>query len=426
MKTDTGTPGWPELELPAYELTIDPQFDIIRPAGDESEESKKIDQLAASIALDGQLHPVSVYGVKGENGKVSYFVYDGRRRFRAITQINEERTRKAQALTPVRVQVNQDITSADDARLLRLAFQSNYPRKGYNDYELSEIVNALRIKHGWEGEQGTKKVVKTLGIDQPRVSIADRVYALSDAVKQQLRAGKITTQIALELTKVNKGEQAQVLEHAADIQHEENAKKGKGQGQGLKVSGMTGDGESINGEYTKEPKAKKAKLSDTSTLPDKIEAPAVTKAIRAANETKDENEIVQVKKNRKEIMETLQEFADSDLSGPEKGLARRFMTALLLNADGLLTDKKLANQWDKVVDAIKLSGVDGDLAAKEEKAKEKEAKEPQPKPEKPVKAAKAAASAPTAESKAAKGKAPKEPAAEPVKAPKPAKTAKSK
>lgn len=358
MKPDI-SPGWPEIELShnSPQLVIDPQFDIIRPAGDASDEDRKISELAGLIEQDGQLHPVSAYATKDVNGVITYHVYDGRRRVRAITQLNGDRAAKFKPLTPVRIQVNQDVTGADDLRLLRLAFQSNHARKGYSDGELAEIVHALRVRHNWIGEPGTKKVVKMLGIDQPRVSIADRVYALDEQVKKQLRDGRITTQVALELAKVNVAEQAKVLEHAAEFQFEENAKKPKG-AKVAKADKAAAEAETETGtetESTAKESKKKAKLDDASTLPEKVEAPAVVKAIRAANENKPADEIVQVKKTRKELVETLQEFADSDLSGPEKGLARRFMTALLLNADGLLTDKKLANQWDKVVDAIAIA-----------------------------------------------------------------------
>lgn len=133
----------------------------------------KIEELAASIRVDGILQPLLVTRPKG--GSSRYILVAGERRFRAA---------KKAGLTKVPVVVKEGI----DDDLLRLALIENIQRADLNIIEEAEALRALMDEGGLTQEQCADRV----GKDRSTIANTLRLLALPIEVREDLAQGLMT------------------------------------------------------------------------------------------------------------------------------------------------------------------------------------------------------------------------------------------
>lgn len=149
-------------------------------------DAEQLDQLAATIAADGQLQNILARPNPDKDGPALQIV-GGERRYRAMGLLIERGLWSADH--PVKVEVR-DLT---DAQVDALALIENMQRADLSFLEEATAFHRLHKSHGWSTAEIAEKVNKTPRFVQYRLKLLE----LTDRERQQLEDGEITYKQAL-------------------------------------------------------------------------------------------------------------------------------------------------------------------------------------------------------------------------------------
>lgn len=164
----------------------DKQFQF-RYAHDERE----LEELAASIESEGQIHPVILRRPKGGR----YQIICGFRRVAALAKLGKET-------------VCALVVDVSDEMAYRLSIAENRHRKNLSPMEIALTCDRLKNELG----KSYAEIGELLGIKPKTIQRYLRLLTLADEVKQALHQGKIQFLHGLELAKVDNDVQSKLLE----------------------------------------------------------------------------------------------------------------------------------------------------------------------------------------------------------------------
>jgi ParB family transcriptional regulator, chromosome partitioning protein len=220
--TPTGAPPLPNVKLgngapallslkPGF-IGLDPLLDKLRSDRRALDEKAAIERLATTIEEEGQEQPVLVRP-KGPN---DYVLVYGHRRLAAIKRLNEQ---------GVRTNVLARVEELTDDQALRKALIENWQRKDFTVLEKARQVEMLRLRFGWVGDKGTKRIASHLGVSEATVTQMDRMVSLPADVLAQVDSGDMSARAALNLAQVKPAAVKPVSERALEIAKEQEAKR---------------------------------------------------------------------------------------------------------------------------------------------------------------------------------------------------------
>ncbi len=331
------------------EIQVIEEYNVRPWMKDDANEGRLIDRLAQDMEQNGQLDDCVVRPGRAAGSDVGpeWVLFIGHRRRRAAAVINERRTVEGGELFRLRCRVD---SSGGDIK--RKAIASNLQRKDFSPMDLAQLVHDLKKEHGWEGFKGSKECGKYLNVSTETVTQHEKFLGADSQIQRDLVSGKLTAQNAFMLIDAKPSKVAEVM----DAAHEEQAKEDLRKGKAVKVDKQTG----------------KAK-------PDKIEAPAIRKALRKVEDSTEKD----VPRTRKEILEWF-ESNDGPAYGFPDSAVRKFVRYFCDKwAAGVVkSDKGLSQLFDEAVEKSN----QGTKAA-QEKLEAKETKAVGKKPAKKGKAA---------------------------------------
>lgn len=161
----------------------------------------EIEDLAASIASNGLLQPITVRKRKGR--KEAYEIIAGERRFRAVSLLGWK-------------QVAACIRECDDTEFLEMALIENLKRSGLTAMEKARGFAKLR-----EAGREVGQIAKTLGISQPLVSNTLRLTQLLPEVQTMIEEELLNQSQGVALASLNDphfhDDQLRIAKQAADL-----------------------------------------------------------------------------------------------------------------------------------------------------------------------------------------------------------------
>jgi ParB family chromosome partitioning protein len=90
----------------------------------------------------------------------------------------------------------------DDAEAYRWALIENIQRRDFNAMALAENIARIRQDHGWDGQPGTTKVAKYLGVSNAQITTHERLLGLPFDIQDQVRKGELSASGAFELADI--------------------------------------------------------------------------------------------------------------------------------------------------------------------------------------------------------------------------------
>ncbi len=203
--------GGTVLRLPASKLMSRTNA---RPGDAPADEPKRIETLAASLRLTGQIMPLIV----DRGGADEWYVVAGARRLAAARAIDEHYMLDC-------------IIRKEGTDALQVAIHENTRRRGYNALQYAHLIAAVRTEKKFTG---TKEIAAYMGCSRAQIQqherllakpegMADAEYAglLDDLTGKNLRADAAFWA----LTHVEPARTGEVLERAAEIAKSETAQK---------------------------------------------------------------------------------------------------------------------------------------------------------------------------------------------------------
>ena len=331
------------LYLLPEELTIPEVLDV-RPwstrVGNTEAEVEAIQQLAQTIADEGQIQPVRVrYSahVDGEDGLglggQAYELVAGRRRVQAVALINAG---KSEGEAPLRVKCVIGGEDVSTPHAFRQALIENVHRAGISPMDFAQDIATLMEKMGWKdnGGKGAKKVAQYLRVSSATVTQHLRLLKLAPEVQEKVHKGELSREAAFVVTDVPVEQQAAVVEQAEQAQQQEEKQEG--------VSGQT-----------------KRKTG-------KVKSRHVKEAARAAGGEK----VRPQARSKKEIVEWF-DIAEGPAYGYPDGAVHTFVREFRAWVSGeSKTDRKLQAAFDALVEKA-ARGTKASLKAAESKSDSK-------------------------------------------------------
>ena len=203
--------GGAVLRLPASKLLSRTNA---RPGDAPADEPKRIESLAASLRLTGQIMPLVV----DRGGADEWFVVAGARRLAAARTIGPDYMLDC-------------IVRREGTDALQVAIHENTRRRGYNALQYAHLIAAVRAEKGFTG---TKEIAAYMGCSRAQIKQHERLLAkpegMGDAVYESLLAdltGRNTRADAVffALTHVEPKQAGKVMERAAEIAQAETVQK---------------------------------------------------------------------------------------------------------------------------------------------------------------------------------------------------------
>lgn len=322
---------------------LEPEATNVRPysvrQGDTEEEIKAITALAATIEEEGQIQPVRVRRVEGNQIDAAADMYEmiaGRRRKKAVELINAGRKAGEELMLKAVV-----VSDVSDPSAFRQACIENLHRKDMSPMNMYENIQTVRENFGWQGKSGTKKVAEFFKVSPATVTQYELLGKLPEALKVQVHSGGLSRDDAFRLAVIaaKKGEEAAL--EAARVGEEAAGLVDAGSGAGSGEAGSETDaGAGADSEHRHEtPDEKKARTKKAKA--------AKSKAIKEAAREADPDKLVP--RSKKDLMEFF-----TSCYGPAYGYAdgavHKFVDALERFAAGGLSDRALYKYWDACVE----------------------------------------------------------------------------
>jgi len=209
MSQSTPFSGSEIIYLSPEQVISDERYNVrLWSDGGSEEEAHQVELLAETIERDGQIDAAVVIPSDG-----SYICVVGNRRKRAISMINERRTRQGKPLLKLRVVVDR---SGDDP--LRKAIVSNLHRRDFTPMDMAALVKKLRDLHDWHEYKGAKEIAHYLQVDVATVCQYERFLDLDVDIQKAIHEGVISCQSGFDLLNVSPERRADVLKLARSIQ----------------------------------------------------------------------------------------------------------------------------------------------------------------------------------------------------------------
>ncbi len=199
------------LRIPASKLALRTNA---RPGDAPADEPERIESLAASLRLTGQIMPLVV----DRGGADEWYVVAGARRLAAARTIDPDYMLDC-------------IVRKEGTDALQVAIHENTRRRGYNALQYARLIAAVRAEKRFTG---TKEIAAYMGCSRAQVQQHERLLAkpagmadadytglLADLTGKNLRADAAF----YALTHVEPARTGEVLERAAEIAQEETVSK---------------------------------------------------------------------------------------------------------------------------------------------------------------------------------------------------------
>ena len=207
------------LYLAPHQLEPNDANERARPGESIEERQKRGEQIAHSIAVSGQIHPVLVVELDSdtefdEEGtpRKRYEYVDGGARVDAVRMIADGSDVWCSIVDP-----------ASD--LFRMALSANIHRTQNSILQMSEIISDVRERNGWNGRGGQQKVCEYLGLQQSQVSGYEKISRAPKAVRDLIASGEVgTVDAALKLMSVKPEELPLVTKRAQELAGAEEKK----------------------------------------------------------------------------------------------------------------------------------------------------------------------------------------------------------
>lgn len=159
---------------------IDPRSIVVVDGFNSRTDFGDIEVLAAQIAEEGVLNPITVIPIKAEDGTETYRLVDGERRYRACMHILENGGNIAR-IPAIFLPKN---TSQDELLVQQIIRNEGKP---FSEYEYGIAFNKL-VKLGYTKEE----IAKKFGVKSWKVDICLAHLTRDEQVQKLLREGKIT------------------------------------------------------------------------------------------------------------------------------------------------------------------------------------------------------------------------------------------
>lgn len=154
-----------------------------------------LQELADSIAEDGQHQAILVRPLEPEDGEPRYELVAGERRLRAHELLGRET-------------IEAKVREMDAATAARVRLTENIQRQGLSELEEAAALQRLRDEHDVAAEELAELIGKSASYVYQRLKLLE----LSDPVKDALAAGEITAGHAIEMARLTPALQEQALE----------------------------------------------------------------------------------------------------------------------------------------------------------------------------------------------------------------------
>lgn len=311
-----------------------PEFTDIRKSAVTDADLKELEQLGLSMADPkvGQLQPI-VVAVNGETDGQPYIVIAGRRRTQAAKMYNlstEGEKIKLQAV------VTSQEPGKGGSNYFRMAAHENLQRKNLNAIQQATVYRYARTKLGekGKGEKGTGKVAEMFRVSAATVSQYEKLLGLPEEVQEKVAAGEMSNDAAFQLMKEPPEHRETILQRAKRKQAEED--RPYDTGMAVEDFGAVAD-PPIDAPAASPTKPKKAKKAGT------LKAKHIRAAAReVTGRTED-------KRGRTEILDWFRSQL-GPANGHPNGSIHMFCDAFPQWADGGISDKKINQLWDKMVE----------------------------------------------------------------------------
>jgi len=315
---DTTTQRNQYLYLDPAQLAANEANEKARPNESPESRRKRVEEMAESIAANGQEYPVLVVEIDSDDA-VTYEYVDGGCRVEAIAHLNERAN-----FQPMQVWCSLLDPRSD---LFRTAATANLHRTQNSILDMAYIVQEARERNGWKGRGTGQKIAEYLGLSPSRVSEYEKVLHAPQSVRQRIESGEIVSlDAALKLMGVPAAEQEHVAERAAEIAEEE-----QGDDREVHASNVRADDRNV-GQHDSAPPAAMRGGAKT-----KVKAKHVARAAREVGH-----------KSPRSKADILVFFAKLVINGYPAPV-QAFAKYLAEWAAGSGTDKKLAELFDLAV-----------------------------------------------------------------------------
>lgn len=211
------------LYLSPDRLTPNEANEKARPGETPERRAKRVGEMAASIAANGQKYPVLAVEIQDidDNQKpfVRYEYVDGGCRVEAIAQLNE------QADSALNVWCSLVDPNTD---LFRTSVIGNLHRTQNSMLEIAQIVAETGDRNNWKGKGRGKKIAEYLGLGTNRVSEYEKILRAPAAIREKIQSGEINTvDAALRLLAQPEDMQPHLAQRAIEIAREEAERKAR-------------------------------------------------------------------------------------------------------------------------------------------------------------------------------------------------------
>lgn len=196
------------ISVPFEAITCDETFN-------SRELYEKIDELAASIKVDGLLQPIGVTRKKGSQGQNEYFLVYGFRRYKALCKIREDIG--DDAFAEVDVVLNEG--NVEDLRIRNL--KENIEREHLTPAETSRAICTL-VNAGMKQEE----IAVRLGRPQSWISLHYKVATrLSTKARNQYEEGNLTLEQAVNIADIPEENQNDIVDKVLEAPTRSAARK---------------------------------------------------------------------------------------------------------------------------------------------------------------------------------------------------------
>jgi ParB/RepB/Spo0J family partition protein len=329
--TEAAAPEGVLKALSLDQITLDPVTDV-RSGPVAKDETAKIEALAKSMFMNGQIHPV-VVRPNGQEGK--YLLVAGRRRFAAKKLMAElAASGKHPELAEKPITIDALIVNKSDDEAWAASIQENLQRRQFSPIELAQNIVDIKKRKGWDGEDWSKHVAEFLHVSRATVTQHAKLLDLPKELRDKVHRGELSAQSAFDLREVQERQGAakavEVAKRAEELAQEEEKEQ--------PVKAKSGKADAKDGKSAKSGKADKADAEEKG----KVKRKHVLAAAREA-------ETIIKPRTRNEIVGFFQEILDSADPYPEpiqdfcKTLVNRW-------AAGTVGDRALLNKLDIIAE----------------------------------------------------------------------------